>query len=376
VEGGPTFGCAYADAVLTADFHYDLPEAAIAQVPLAQRDQSRLMVDVAGSGRLQHRTVTDLPTLLSDGDLLVVNNTRVLPARLNLRKATGGAAEVLLVAPLDDSCRRWRAMVRPGRRLPDGVELLLAEPESGGGSPPRVSPGPGRFALVVGAHLSGGHREVEILCDGDPMETLYRVGEVPLPPYIHAAVADPERYQTVFAERPASVAAPTAGLHLTESVLKRCADAGVTIAAVELDIGPGTFVPVTAEAIEDHVMHSEHYRVPSDTAELCRSTAASGGSVVAVGTTVVRTLETWAATGVSEGDTALFITPGYAFAVVDRLLTNFHQPRSTLLVLLEAFVGPRWRDMYDCALTEGYRFLSFGDAMLVDRGMPGSGHFP
>lgn len=366
----PLAGCAYAGTVRTADFDYDLPDRSVAQVPLAKRDQSRLLVGSADGGELQHFSVADLPSLLRDGDLLVVNTTRVLPARLRLRKATGGVAEVLLVAPLDDQYRRWRAMVRPGRRLPDGVRLTLDRPDVDDLPAPAVSPGSDRFAVVVGAHLAGGHREVEILCDGDPMETLYSVGEVPLPPYIHTPAADPERYQTVFADRPASVAAPTAGLHLTESVLERCVQAGVTIATVELDIGPGTFVPVTADTIEDHVMHHEHYRVPSVTADLCRSTAASGGSVVAVGTTVVRSLETWAATGVSEGDTALFITPGYNFAVVNRLLTNFHQPRSTLLVLLEAFVGARWRDMYDCALANDYRFLSFGDAMLVERARP------
>ncbi len=341
--------------VRTSQFDYDLPEQAVAQVPLAQRDQSRMLVDVGGNAEVQHCTVADLPLLLHEGDLLVVNTTRVLPARLHLRKPTGGAAEVLLVAPLDSTHRRWRAMVRPGRRLAEGVELAL------------VNDGRPDVTVVVGAHLPGGHREVEIMCDGDPMETLQDVGEVPLPPYIHTAAADPERYQTVFADRAASVAAPTAGLHLTEAVLDACVANGVTVAGVELDIGPGTFVPLTADSISDHVMHHEHFHVPQATAELCLSTAARGGDVVAVGTTVVRTLETWAATGATQGDTSLFITPGYPFAVVDRLLTNFHQPRSTLLVLLEAFIGPKWRELYETALAADYRFLSFGDAMLVNR---------
>lgn len=341
--------------VRTSQFDYDLPEQAVAQVPLAQRDQSRMLVDVGGNAEVQHCTVAALPLLLHKGDLLVVNTTRVLPARLHLRKPTGGAAEVLLVAPLDSTHRRWRAMVRPGRRLAAGVELAL------------VDPGRPDVTVVVGSHLPGGHREVEILCDGDPMETLQDVGEVPLPPYIHTPAADPERYQTVFADRAASVAAPTAGLHLTEAVLDACVANGVTIAGVELDIGPGTFVPLTADSISDHVMHHEHFHVPQVTAELCLSTAARGGDVVAVGTTVVRTLETWAATGATQGDTSLFITPGYPFAVVDRLLTNFHQPRSTLLVLLEAFIGPKWRELYETALAADYRFLSFGDAMLVNR---------
>lgn len=357
----------------TAEFDYDLPDHAVAQVPLAERDQSRLLVDAGPGCEVQHRNVTDLPSLLRNGDLLVVNTTRVLPARLRLRKATGGAAEVLLVAPLDGHNRRWRAMVRPGRRLAEGVELVL-DHKDGADTADRVdgvvSPAglaSRDFTVTVGSHLPGGQREVEIRCDGDSMEALQLVGEVPLPPYIHTPAADPERYQTVFSQRAASVAAPTAGLHLTDAVLKACGEAGVTIAGVELDIGPGTFVPLTADTLAEHVMHYEHYRIPEATADLCRATAAAGASVVAVGTTVVRSLETWAATGEREGDTGLFITPGFEFAVVDRLLTNFHQSRSTLLVLLEAFMGPRWRDLYERALADGYRFLSFGDAMLIDR---------
>lgn len=356
--------------MLSETFDYDLPAHAVAQVPLAQRDQSRLLVSTAAEPRVQHHTVVDLPSLLHDGDLLVVNTTRVLPARLHLRKPTGGAAEVLLVAPLDDECRRWRAMVRPGRRLAVGVELGLQPTGSVDGASSGPSGDVYDFTVVIGAYLPGGHREVEIRCEGDPMEALQIVGEVPLPPYIQTPAVDPERYQTVFADRAASVAAPTAGLHLTEAVLKGCADAGVTVAGVELDIGPGTFVPLTADTIDDHVMHREHYRIPQHTIDLCRSTVAGGGDIVAVGTTVVRTLETWAATGAVEGDTALFITPGFEFAVIDRLLTNFHQPRSTLLVLLEAFMGPGWRDLYATALDDGYRFLSFGDAMLIDRMQP------
>lgn len=353
--------------VRTAQFDYDLPDHAVAQVPLAERDHSRLLVDTGPGQEVQHRNVTDLPGLLHDGDLLVVNTTRVLPARLRLRKATGGAAEVLLVAPLDGHNRRWRAMVRPGRRLADGVELVLAEPERAHGVGTPTGSASKDFTVVVGAHLRGGQREVEIKCDGDPMDALQVVGEVPLPPYIHTPAGDPERYQTVFSERAASVAAPTAGLHLTDAVLEACVEAGVTIAGVELVIGPGTFVPLTTDTIDEHVMHHEQYRIPQATADLCRATTAAGAKVVAVGTTVVRSLETWAATGATEGDTALFITPGYEFAVVDRLLTNFHQPRSTLLVLLEAFVGPRWRQLYELALADHYRFLSFGDAMLINR---------
>ena len=202
---------------------------------------------------------------------------------------------------------------------------------------------------------------------GDELSVLERHGEMPLPPYITAALDDPERYQTVFSDRPASAAAPTAGLHLTPAVLDRCAARGVGRAEVELVVGLGTFRPITADTIEDHVMHSERYHVPPETSAACERTRAAGGRVVAVGTTAVRALESAAVRGEPEGRTDLFITPGYEFRVVDRMLTNFHLPRSSLLVMIEAFVGPRWRDLYATALDEQYRFLSFGDAMLLSR---------
>ncbi|MCU1498457.1 MAG: queA, partial [Acidimicrobiales bacterium] len=214
---------------------------------------------------------------------------------------------------------------------------------------------------VVGP--DGGRRAVRLLGDGDGLALLDAAGEVPLPPYIHEPLADPERYQTVYASHPGSVAAPTAGLHLTEGLLARCRSRGVAVAPIELVVGLGTFRPIATDRVEDHHMHAERYRVPAATVEAVERAA----RVVAVGTTVVRALESWAGTGAAEGRTELFIHGQHDFRVVDRLLTNFHVPRSSLLVLVQAFVGPRWRELYDVALADSYRFLSFGDAMLLDR---------
>jgi S-adenosylmethionine:tRNA ribosyltransferase-isomerase len=328
-----------------ADLDYDLPASAIAQVPIEPRDAARLLVDRGPSLPVEHRAVADLAELLDPGDLLVVNDTRVRRARLRLRKATGGAVEVLLVAPLEGIEAGWEALVRPSRRVPSGTVL------TGDG-----------LALRVDDDLGEGRRLVVVEA-GDPE----RAGEVPLPPYITAPLEDPERYQTVFARRPGSAAAPTAGLHLTDAALSRCRARGVDIAAVELAVGLDTFRPIAVAAVEDHPMHTEAYAVPASTWDAVEAVRAAGGRVVAVGTTVVRSLEAAAATGELAGRTDLFIRPGYDFAVVDRLLTNFHVPRTTLLALVAAFVGDRWRDLYAEALAEGYRFLSFGDAMLLHR---------
>ena len=323
---------------------YELPEAAIAQEPLEPRDAARLLVALAPDGSVTHRRVRDLPEILEPDDLVVVNTSRVLPARLHLRKKTGGAAEVLLLEPGPGGAPCWVALVRPGRRVPPGT-VLEAE---------------GEPWVEVGEHLDDGRRLVRLLHP----EALDQVGTVPLPPYIHRPLADPERYQTVYAERPGSVAAPTAGLHLTEGVLDRLRGRGVEVRSVDLAVGLGTFKPVTAQRPEDHVMHVERYSVPASTMEACRGSR----RVVAIGTTTVRALESAAATGELEGRSDLFIHGDYPFAVVDVLMTNFHLPRSSLLLLLESFAGTRWRSLYGEALAQGYRFLSFGDAMLIGRG--------
>jgi S-adenosylmethionine:tRNA ribosyltransferase-isomerase len=326
---------------------------------LAERDAARLLVDRgAGSKPLNH-IVRELPDLLEPGDLLVLNTTRVLPARLALRKETGAAVEVLLLERLDggslsDAGRsRWEALVRPGRKLPSGT---IVRPERGSG-----------LEVSVDEDLGDGRRVVTIDGEGPLLDVLEQFGVMPLPPYITEVLAEQERYQTVFSERPASAAAPTAGLHLTPEVLARCAERGIGRADVELVVGLGTFRPIATDRIEDHEMHGETFRVPQETLDACARTKANGGRVVAVGTTAVRALESAAAFGVNEGRTELFIHGDYNFLVVDRMMTNFHLPKSSLIVMIDAFVGPRWRDLYADALRDGYRFLSFGDAMLLTR---------
>jgi S-adenosylmethionine:tRNA ribosyltransferase-isomerase len=323
-----------------------LPESAIAQHPAEPRDSARLLVD-RGPGRpIGHCTVADLPGLLRPGDLVVVNDTRVLPARLRLRRATGGRAEVLLLEPVDDDIRTWRALVRPGRKLRRG-EILLGDD------------GP---VIEIGVtETAGGTRQVTVLGD-DVMTTINRHGHMPLPPYISAALADPERYQTVYARRAASAAAPTAGLHLTTGVLESLSLRDIAVARVELVVGLDTFRPVTVDDPRDHRIHSEALSVSPEVLEACEHAE----RVVAVGTTTVRALES-AARGMLSGRTSLFIHAPFEFRVVDVLLTNFHLPRSSLLLLVHAFIGDRWRILYDTALAEGYRFFSFGDAMLLER---------
>jgi S-adenosylmethionine:tRNA ribosyltransferase-isomerase len=318
-------------------FTYSLPEDRIAQEPAEPRSSARLLVATA-PGEIRHETVDQLPGLLEPGDLLVLNTTRVLPARLHLRKDTGGQVEVLVLRVDDDG--RGEALVRPGRRVGAGTTLY-----------------DGDIAVVVVGEATGdGERAITLLAP------LADHGVVPLPPYITTPLRDSNRYQTVYADRPGSVAAPTAGLHLTDAVLEACRDRGVDIAHVDLAVGLATFKPMNVSRVEDHRMHTEHYSVPSSTMEA----VARARRVVAVGTTTVRSLEA-AARGQLEGDTDLFIRHPFDFKCVDVLLTNFHLPRSSLLVLLHAFCGDRWRELYDVALHEGYRFLSFGDAMLVSR---------
>jgi S-adenosylmethionine:tRNA ribosyltransferase-isomerase len=335
-------------------YDYGLPPESVAQHPVEPRSAARLLV---GPGLLDdravaHLTVADLPRLLRPGDVVVVNDTRVLTGRLALVKSSGGRAEVLLLEPTGDDPECWEAMVRPGRRLPPGTLLF--------------EPGSDRPVVEVGAPVGGpddGRRLVRLI-DPDVVE---RAGSLPLPPYIRAPLRDPERYQTVFAEprSPAdrSAAAPTAGLHFTPELVDACRRAGAEVVPVELVIGLDTFRPITAATPDAHVMHSERYAVPAATMAAC----ASADRVVAVGTTVVRALESAAATGSLSGRTSLYIHGAYRFRVVDVLVTNFHLPRSSLLLLVEAFCGPQWRSLYRTALDEGYRFLSFGDAMVVGR---------
>ena len=347
--------------MLTRDFDYDLPEGAIADRP-APRGESRLLAaDAEGAER--HRRVRDLPDLLRPGDLVIANDTRVIPARLFGRRRArraldaepGGEVELLLVEKVAPA--EWEALGKPGRRLRPGVGIELAADLT---------------AEVVGRSADGRYR----IRFSEPVEPhLERIGHVPLPPYLKRPdeAVDRERYQTVFARHPGAIAAPTAGLHLSTAILDRLAAVGVEVAYVTLHVGIGTFKPVTAELVHEHRMDAERYAVPEATAAAWAAARRRGGRVLAVGTTVVRTLESSAASagGVRAGGgaTELFITPGFRFQAVDLLLTNFHLPRSTLLMLVAAFAGGRERALalYREAIAAGYRFYSYGDAMLAGR---------
>ena len=329
----------------TGALDYALPPEAVAQEPVEPRHDARLLVDGGNDDEVQHRRVRDLPRLLRPGDTVVVNDTRVAPARLHLHKPTGGRVEVLVTTPGPEATAE--ALVRPGRRVPPRTVLRDAA---------------GRDVLRVGAAEPDGTRRVTALAHRSISALLEELGEVPLPPYVHNPVPA-ERYQTIYARRPSSAAAPTAGLHLSEQVLAELGTAGIGVAPLDLGISVATFRPITAARLEDHVMHSERYTVPPETWAAC----GEARRVVAVGTTVVRALETAAASGDLAGSSDLFIRYPYPFAVTDVLLTNFHMPRSSLLCLLAAFVGERWRRLYEIALESGYRFGSFGDAMLVSR---------
>jgi S-adenosylmethionine:tRNA ribosyltransferase-isomerase len=335
-------------------FDYVLPPGAIAQQPLPDRAASRLMVLDRARAEVRHRVVRDLPALLSPGDLLVVNRSRVFPARLLGQREGGGRAEVLLIRPLGDNV--WEALVRPGRRLRAGARVIVAED----------------LAVRIESGATGDdspRRRVRLECAGDLAVVLERRGHTPLPPYIRRPdrPEDRERYQTVYALEPGSVAAPTAGLHFTPELLAALEARGVERAEVVLHVGPGTFRPVQVSQVEDHRVEPESYRIPAETAAALGRTRARGGRVVAVGTTTVRALETAAKEGVvSEGETGLVIVPGFRFQVVDALLTNFHLPRSSLLLLVCALGGrERVLAAYGEAVRAGYRFYSYGDAMLI-----------
>jgi S-adenosylmethionine:tRNA ribosyltransferase-isomerase len=348
-----------AAALPTAEFDYALPPERIAQEPLAQRDAAR-MLHVTPAGRFEDRCVAELPEMLRAGDLLVVNDTRVRAARLLGRRPGGGAAQLLVLTKLVDG--QYACLVRPARRLHQGtvVEIRPYLTATVGESVPGH---PGARAV----HFDAGP-------GGDVDAALERAGRVPLPPYITSALADPERYQTVFSRHspPASAAAPTAGLHFTERLMARIQERGIHVTTVRLEVGLGTFVPIHVADAADHVVHEEHFELPHAAAGAVAAARARGGRVLAVGTTSARVLETMA-TGdglirAGSGVTSLFLRPGVELRVVDGLLTNFHQPRSSLLLLVAAVLGQdRWRPAYDHALASGYRFLSFGDCMLCWR---------
>jgi S-adenosylmethionine:tRNA ribosyltransferase-isomerase len=344
-------------------FDYDLPPERIAQRPVEPRDSSRLL-HLTPSGEIDDHVFTDLPGLLRSGDLLVVNDTRVRAARLLGTRDGGGRAEVLLLRRLDGAAEnaasaRFAGLVRPARRLRPGTVVEVGE----------------GLLAQIGEPMAGhpGARCVTVTAQGSVDAAIERAGTVPLPPYIRKSLDDPTRYQTLFsaASPPESAAAPTAGLHFTPAVLDALRDRGVELARVRLDVGLGTFSPIRTALVEDHRMHAERFELPAATASAIAAARERGGRVVAVGTTAVRTLESRARNdGLVEpgaGTTELFLRPGTPPRVIDGLLTNFHQPRSSLLVLLAAVVGDRWRDAYEHALRSGYRFLSFGDCMLCWR---------
>lgn len=337
-----------------SDFDFALPEELIAQRPVEPRDASRLFVVRKDGGAFAHRHFRDLPEYLRPGDALVVNETRVMPARLlGQREGTGGAVEVLLLKRIDRD--RWETLVKPGKKARAGQ---------------RLSFGDGLLSATVQDTTDVGGRVVEFSYSGIFEQILDRLGKMPLPPYIHEQLEDPERYQTVFAREWGSAAAPTAGLHFTPQLLDQIAGMGVEVHKVLLHVGLGTFRPVQAENLLEHKMHSEFFTVTPETAAALNRTKQAGGRIIAVGTTSVRTLETVTAEDGTfrpgEGWTDIFIYPGYRFKAVDAMVTNFHLPKSTLLMLISAFAG---RDLvlnaYAEAVAERYRFFSFGDAMLI-----------
>lgn len=336
-----------------ADFYYDLPDELIAQTPLQQRDNSRLLVMDKNSGALEHKHFYDLANYLRAGDCLVLNDSRVLPARLIGTRSTGGSVELVLLRDLGEG--RWECLSRPGRKTKPGTELFF---------------GGDRLKATVESVAEGGNRIVKFHYSGVFLEILESLGKMPLPPYIKEELNDPERYQTVYSREPGSAAAPTAGLHFTKELLSRLEEMGVSVRYVTLHVGLGTFRPVKEDEIEDHEMHSEFCIVPQETADTVNETHAKGGRVIAVGTTSCRTLESFTdENGIlcpKSGWTDIFIYPGYKFRCIDALVTNFHLPESTLIMLISALAGrENVLNAYKIAVEERYRFFSFGDAMLI-----------
>ena len=337
----------------THDFYYDLPQELIAQTPLEQRDASRLMVLNRQTGEISHRHFHDILDYLNPGDCLVMNDSRVLPARLLGHRPTGGMAEVLLLRDLGNKC--WECLVKPGRKLQPGSTVIF---------------GDGELTATVRDVQEDGNRVVEFHYEGIFLEILERLGKMPLPPYIKAELADQERYQTVYSREVGSAAAPTAGLHFTKELLEEIRAKGVKTAFVTLHVGLGTFRPVKAEEITEHHMHSELCMMSAETADILNVTRKNGGRIVCVGTTSCRTLESLVGEDgtfcAASRWTDIFIYPGYRFRAMDALITNFHLPESTLVMLVSAFAGREHvLHAYEEAVKERYRFFSFGDAMFI-----------
>lgn len=336
-----------------SDFYFDLPERLIAQTPLEQRDSSRLLLLDKNSGEVAHRYFYSLPELLREGDCLVLNNSRVLPARLIGARSSGGTVELVLLRDLGEG--RWECLSRPGRKTKPGTELVF---------------GDGQLKAVVESVVEGGNRIVRFEYEGIFLEVLEQLGKMPLPPYIKAELEDSERYQTVYSKELGSAAAPTAGLHFTEQLLDSIRNRGVKVCFITLHVGLGTFRPVKEDNIENHEMHSEFCIVPEETAQIVTETKKNGGRVIGVGTTSCRTLESFASPDGTlqpcSGWTDIFIYPGYQFKCLDALVTNFHLPESTLIMLVSALAGrENVLNAYSIAVENEYRFFSFGDAMFI-----------
>ena len=337
-----------------SDFDFYLPEELIAQTPLEKRDTSRLLHLDKQTGEIEHKHFYDIKQYLHEGDCLVLNDSRVLPARLIGARPTGGTVELVLLKDLGDN--RWECLSRPGRKTKPGQELVF---------------GNGELTAVVEEETQGENRTVKFSYEGIFLEILERLGKMPLPPYIKEELQDSERYQTVYSKELGSAAAPTAGLHFTKELLAEIADMGVKICYVTLHVGLGTFRPVKADKIEDHEMHSEFCIVPEETAETVNAVKRAGGRVIAVGTTSCRTLESFTTEDgtlqATSGWTNIFIYPGYKFKCIDALITNFHLPESTLIMLVSALAGrENILNAYNTAVKERYRFFSFGDAMMIE----------
>ena len=337
----------------TSDFDFELPEELIAQTPLERRDTSRLLTLDKSTGKTEHHHFYELTDFLRPGDCLVLNNSRVLPARLIGHRPTGGACEVLLLVDKGDNV--WECLVRPGRKLKPGAEVVF---------------GDGQLRATIEAEVEDGKRLVRFHYQGIFLEILEQLGKMPLPPYIKAELQDQERYQTVYSKVNGSAAAPTAGLHFTPELLQKIEDMGVKLCYVTLHVGLGTFRPVKAEDIQEHEMHSEFCMVSQETADIINETKRNGGRVICVGTTSCRTIESFAAEDGTmterSGWTNIFIFPGYKFKVLDCLITNFHLPQSTLIMLVSALAGrENVLAAYKEAVESRYRFFSFGDAMMI-----------